>query len=68
MDAVMTMVMGNWHVLNKSLNTFSEEQVKDMLEYEMLTKRRPVIAKRLFVRYNRMRGDRELGELMGRMV
>lgn len=54
----------NWHSLNKTLATYTEPQVLDMLEKEKVGKRRHDILIRLHQRYNALRVARERKEML----
>lgn len=48
-----------WRSLNDALATMTEEQVKDLLDQELLGERRIKIMERLHQRYNTLRVARE---------
>ena len=48
-----------WRSLNDALATMTEEQVKDLLDQEMLGERRIKVMERLHQRYNTLRVARE---------
>ena len=48
-----------WRSLNDALATMTEEQVKDLLDQEMLGDRRIKVMERLHQRYNTLRVARE---------
>ena len=56
--------LASWTVLNKEINNFNEEELKSMLDFECMTKNRKDIIKRLHQRYSKLRGQRELRELL----
>lgn len=56
-------LLRNWAYLNRCLHALSETEVKELLDHELVTKQRPDILNRLFVRYQKMRNKREREEL-----
>ena len=54
----------NWHVLNKTLRTFTEVDCKNALNRELAGNRREDIAIRLHTRYCTLRQARERDEIM----
>lgn len=56
--------MSTWRSINHSLSSKTEEEVLQMLNDEMATKRRITILERLHQRYNTLRVARERIELM----
>lgn len=48
-----------WHQLCDKLTRMSEDEVKALLDEEVLEHRRPVIARRLHQRYTMLRSARE---------
>ena len=54
----------DWHKLAMTIRSLSEEQLKELLEEEISTHRRPVMAKRLHQRYSSVRTARERAEIM----
>ena len=54
----------NWRKFNEELNAFDEEQVLEMLEYELLNENRKTFVERLHQRYSSLRAARERANLM----
>jgi len=54
----------NWHSLATTIRSLSEEQLKQLLDEEVSTHRRPVMAQRLHQRYSAVRTARERAEIM----
>jgi len=63
MDAI-TAALNDWRSLNKVLHTFREDQVKQMLDMEVVGQRRISVIERLHQRYNKLRVSRERVEFM----
>lgn len=55
--------MNNWRSLNQSLNLLNEEQVKALLDDEIVGQRRTTFLKRLHQRYCILRAARERAEI-----
>ena len=53
-----------WRSLNDALATMTEEQVKDLLDQELLGERRIKVMERLHQRYNTLRVARERVEIL----
>ena len=56
--------ISNWHVLNKTLRTFTESDCKNALNRELVGNRRQDIAIRLHTRYCTLRQAREQSEII----
>ena len=54
----------NWRVFNDELNAFTESEVLEMLEYELLNENRKTFVERLHQRYSTLRAARERANLM----
>jgi len=54
----------NWRSMIAVLSDLTEEQLKDALDVELKTHKRPAIARRLHQRYSAMRTARERVELL----
>jgi hypothetical protein len=63
MDAINA-ALNDWRSLNKVLHTFREDQVKQMLDLEVVGQRRISVIERLHQRYNKLRVSRERVEFM----
>ena len=55
--------MNNWRSLNQSLNLLNEEQVKALLDDEIVGQRRTTFLTRLHQRYCILRAARERAEI-----
>lgn len=55
----------NWLTLTKSLNNFTEDELKGMLDYEFDTQKRKTFMKRIHERFCKLRSKREWGMLNG---
>lgn len=60
--------MNNWRSLNQTLNSLNEEQVKAMLDDEIVGQRRTTFLKRLHQRYCILRAARERAEIFSAVV
>jgi hypothetical protein len=58
------MIKLNWRSMIAVLSDLTEEQLKDALDVELKTHKRPAIARRLHQRYSAMRTARERIEIM----
>ncbi len=54
----------NWRSMIAVLSDLTEEQLKDALDVELKTHKRPALARRLHQRYSAMRTARERDELL----
>jgi hypothetical protein len=63
-DVEIDKAIANWHVLNKELRNFTEEEVKRAIHRELVGNRRKTILERLHSRYCAMRQKREMVELL----
>jgi hypothetical protein len=54
----------NWRSMIAVLSDLTEAQLKDALDVELKTHKRPAIARRLHQRYSAMRTARERAEIM----
>ena len=59
-----TDITSNWLKINARLNDFTEEEIKKMILLELQGHQRLHILHRLKRRYDRVRGDRERGEML----
>jgi len=57
----------NWRSMIAVLSTLTEDELKQVLDVELETYKRPAIARRLHQRYSAMRTARERGEIMMRL-
>jgi len=56
--------ISNWVKINERLNSFTEEELRKMILLELQTQQRFHILHRLKRRYDRVRSDRERGEML----
>ena len=54
----------NWRELNKNLRSFTEDQVKALLDEEVAGAKRVTMIERLHQRYSALRASRERIELL----
>ena len=54
----------NWHQLNAQLRTFSEDELRDMINTELKGARRLSVVKRLHQRYCIVRATRERAAIL----
>jgi len=54
----------NWRSMIAVLSDLTEDELKQALDVEMKTHKRPAIARRLHQRYSAVRTARERGEIM----
>lgn len=64
MDDSMLNILLNWKIFISSVNTLNEEQALEMMNYELLTKRRKKVVERLHMRYSGLKVKRERDELL----
>lgn len=64
MNDLMKRALANWRDFNDLLATIPEDDLKEMLEYEMQHENRKSIVSRLHQRYNSVRTMRERDELL----
>ena len=57
----------NWRSMIAVLSTLTEDELKQVLDVELETYKRPAIARRLHQRYSAMRTARERGEIMRKL-
>jgi hypothetical protein len=57
----------NWRSMIAVLSTLTEDELKQVLDVELETYKRPAIARRLHQRYSAMRTARERAEIMRRL-
>jgi hypothetical protein len=57
-----------WRTLNAGIDQLDEYEVKELLDTEILTTRRPTHVVRLHERYTRLRANRERKQLMKGMI
>lgn len=60
--------MKNWRVLNEHLTTLTEDELKEMLTYELEHENRKTVVERLHQRWNVVRSTRERNTLMERFT
>lgn len=64
MNKALLLVLHNWTELQARLTDLREDQVKELLDYELETSQRPSFVERLHQRYNTLRVSRERAELL----
>ena len=57
-----------WHSLAATISSMTAHQVKELLDAEVETYRRPVIARRLHQRYSSLRTARERAEILAKVA
>jgi len=57
-----------WRSLAATLNSMSEDNVKQLLDAECVGPKRPIIARRLHQRYSVLRTARERAEIMAEIA
>jgi hypothetical protein len=57
-------VLRSWHTLNEMIGELREDQLKELLQWEVSNKKRPDIVERLHQRYSTLVRDREREELL----
>ena len=64
MNKALLVVLHNWTSLQFSLTDLREDQVKELLDYELENSKRPSFVERLHQRYSVLRAARERAELL----
>ena len=65
MNKILKEVISSWRSLNETLNELREDQVLEMLNYELESSEpRKTVVERLHQRYTILRAQRERAELM----
>lgn len=64
MEDSMLNILRNWKTLGATVGTLTEEQSLDLLNYELLTKRRKNVVERLHMRHSGLKVKREREELL----
>lgn len=59
----MDNVLKNWKDMNKALPDMDEETLRNLLNFELSTSKRPTFINRMYQRYNKLRSKRELDSL-----
>jgi len=67
LDIISNMALKSWAYLNQVLKVLSEEQLSNMIEFELLGKRRIDIISRCHTRFSILRKEREMTEIMERV-
>ena len=65
MNKVLLMLLNNWRDLNEGLSELREDQVNEMLNYELEHEQRKTVVERLHQRLTTLRAKRERAELLG---
>jgi hypothetical protein len=66
MELKLKQALHNWTMLNDSLPDLSEQEVKQMLDFEMQYENRKTFLERLHARYNTLRVMRERSEMLAK--
>lgn len=64
MNAMIEVAMADWANMNTMLSSFTEEEIKSMLDGEVAGKKRRLFIERLHQRYCKLRMIRERKELL----
>ena len=62
-EQAILQMLDSWATLNKDVGKLREDQIKSLINYEVSTKRRPVMIDRLHQRFAKLRSKRERLEL-----
>lgn len=62
-DELVIQMLDSWATLNKDVGKLREDQIKNLINYEVSTKRRAVMIDRLHQRFAKLRNQRERLEL-----
>ena len=62
-DDLVIQMLDSWATLNKDVGKLREDQIKNLINYEVSTKRRAVMIDRLHQRFAKLRNQRERLEL-----
>lgn len=65
MNKSLMLMLNNWRDLNEGMSELREDQIKEMLDYEMVNEQRKTVIERLHQRYTTLRAKRERAELIG---
>lgn len=65
MNKILMLILNNWRDLNEGMSELREDQIKEMLDYEMVNEQRKTVIERLHQRYTTLRAKRERAELIG---
>lgn len=65
MNKILMLMLNNWRDLNEGMSELREDQIKEMLDYEMVNEQRKTVIERLHQRYTTLRAKRERAELIG---
>jgi hypothetical protein len=57
--------LGHWAVVSKTVGSLTEEQIHQLIKFELVNKQRPEVLKRLHQRYSTLRAKREREQLLG---
>ena len=63
MDDSLMAILRNWKTLGSAVGNLTEEQSLDLLNYELLTKRRKNTVERLHMRYSGLKVKRVCDEI-----
>jgi hypothetical protein len=68
MDKKLQNALNSWRELNHVLHAIPEDELKVMLDHEVLNAKRIAVVERLHQRYCTLRTSRERMELLGKMA
>ena len=61
-------VLKSWKTLNEFIGELREDQIKELIFWEIENKKRPDIVTRLHQRYTKLASDREREELLAKLI
>lgn len=61
-------ILKSWHTLNEVINTLREDQLKELIWWEVEHKKRQDVVVRLHQRYSKLAAQREREELILKLV
>lgn len=61
-------LLKSWKSLNKGINLLTEEELKNFINYEIATTGRKAILTRLYQRYDKLRGKREMELVLAKEI
>ena len=67
LDVISNMALQSWKHLNQVLKALNEQQLTNMIEFEINGKGRVDIIGRCHQRYSVLRQEREIGEILERV-
>ena len=61
-------LLKSWKTLNGGINMLTEEELRNFINYEVSTTARKAILTRLYQRYDKLRGKRELEMVLAKEI